>query len=35
MLVDGGIERAYTQHVDPALATLRKQKKAIDIVRHT
>jgi len=32
MLVDGGIERAYTQHVAPALATLRKQKKSVDIV---
>jgi hypothetical protein len=31
MLVDGGIERAYAQHVAPALATLRKQKKSIDI----
>src|SRR5262245_14942205 len=32
MLVDGGIERAYTQHVAPALVTLRKQKKSVDIV---
>jgi len=32
MLVDGGIERADTQHVAPAMAALRKQKKSIDIV---
>jgi hypothetical protein len=32
MLIDGGIGRAYKEHVAPALGKLRSQKKALDIV---
>ena len=32
MLVDGGVSRAYSEHVAPAMGTLRKAKKDLDIV---
>src|SRR5688572_4573473 len=32
ILVDGGMPAAYSEHVAPALAALRKQKKQIDLV---
>jgi hypothetical protein len=32
MLVDGGMRRAYTEHVAPAMGELRKAKKSLDIV---
>ncbi len=32
MLIDGGMKRAYTEHVAPAMGALRKAKKKLDIV---
>ncbi|MDT4897251.1 MAG: hypothetical protein QOH25_2328 [Acidobacteriota bacterium] len=32
MLVDGGMSRAYSEHVAPALGQLRKDKQTIDVV---
>ncbi|HZI82185.1 MAG TPA: MBL fold metallo-hydrolase, partial [Vicinamibacterales bacterium] len=32
VLVDGGVRRAYTEHVAPAMGALRKAKKRLDVV---
>jgi beta-lactamase superfamily II metal-dependent hydrolase len=32
MLIDGGMSRAYSEHVAPALGALRKAKKKLDVV---
>jgi metal-dependent hydrolase (beta-lactamase superfamily II) len=32
MLIDGGMRRAYSEHVAPALGALRKAKKKLDVV---
>src|ERR687897_979240 len=32
VLIDGGMERAYTEHIAPALGVLRKGRKKLDVV---